>query len=244
MKINEIEKTLNIPRASVRFYEKEGLLHPTRSENGYRDYSDDDISQLKRIIVLRKIGLTVAEIRDIDDGALNLYDAINTNIRRLKGERDEINAALDVCKSMIADQDEAYLDEDYYYSKIANMETAGSRFMSLARDIIEYEEDKLRQTSWLSWRRVPLMQEIGHFAMVVFATLIGMTIPKLILPGEDPWDTLIKLPIWLPLMLLFMIVIIAGLYFLEKKGKKVSTRMMVIVEIASCVCALLIVDFI
>lgn len=48
MKINEIEELLQISRANVRFYEKEGLLHPKRGDNGYRDYSEEDIACLKK----------------------------------------------------------------------------------------------------------------------------------------------------------------------------------------------------
>ena len=32
MNIREIEQQLGIPRANVRYYEKEGLLHPQRRE--------------------------------------------------------------------------------------------------------------------------------------------------------------------------------------------------------------------
>lgn len=55
MKINEVEKLLEIPKATIRFYEKEGLIIPQRNENSYREYSDEDVEILKKIIVLRKI---------------------------------------------------------------------------------------------------------------------------------------------------------------------------------------------
>lgn len=32
MKIQEVEKILNIPRANIRFYEKEGLISPKREK--------------------------------------------------------------------------------------------------------------------------------------------------------------------------------------------------------------------
>lgn len=67
-----MEKILGIPRATIRFYEKEGLISPQREENGYRDYSQDDLQKVKKIIVLRKIGLPVNEIADIFDGARSL----------------------------------------------------------------------------------------------------------------------------------------------------------------------------
>lgn len=38
MTIREIEEQLGIPRATVRYYEREGLLAPARGGNNYRDY--------------------------------------------------------------------------------------------------------------------------------------------------------------------------------------------------------------
>ena len=55
MKINELEKMLNISRANIRFYEKEGLLNPERNDNGYREYEENEIAILKKIIVYRKL---------------------------------------------------------------------------------------------------------------------------------------------------------------------------------------------
>lgn len=64
MTIKEIEQELGVPRATVRFYEKENLIHPKRSGNSYRAYSEEDVAALKKVIILRKIGLSVQEIGD------------------------------------------------------------------------------------------------------------------------------------------------------------------------------------
>lgn len=48
MKINEVEELLNTPRANIRYYEKEGLINVSRKENGYRNYTEEDIARLKR----------------------------------------------------------------------------------------------------------------------------------------------------------------------------------------------------
>ena len=37
MTIKELEQQLQIPRANIRYYEREGLLRPQRGENNYRD---------------------------------------------------------------------------------------------------------------------------------------------------------------------------------------------------------------
>ena len=52
MTIKEVEKKLNITRANIRFYEKEGLLQPKRCDNEYRDYSEDDLKRLEKILIV------------------------------------------------------------------------------------------------------------------------------------------------------------------------------------------------
>ena len=49
MKINEVEQQVNITKKNIRFYEQQGLLNPRRNtENGYRDYSKEDVDELKK----------------------------------------------------------------------------------------------------------------------------------------------------------------------------------------------------
>lgn len=48
MKINEIEKLLGLSKANIRYYENEGLINPSRTENGYRNYNEVDVALLKR----------------------------------------------------------------------------------------------------------------------------------------------------------------------------------------------------
>ena len=50
MKINEVEQQAGITKRNIRFYEQQGLLSPKRNgENGYRDYSEEDVAELKKI---------------------------------------------------------------------------------------------------------------------------------------------------------------------------------------------------
>ena len=68
MKVKDVEELLQLTRANIRFYEKEGLLNPQRNENGYRTYSEEDIEQLKKIILFRKLGVPVQDIKKIFNG--------------------------------------------------------------------------------------------------------------------------------------------------------------------------------
>lgn len=63
MKINEVEHQTGIAKNNIRFYEDQGLLKPSRSSNGYRDYSSDDIEALRQIKLLRKLDIPLEEIK-------------------------------------------------------------------------------------------------------------------------------------------------------------------------------------
>lgn len=56
MTSKEMEARSGVARANIRYYEAEGLLHPKRAKNGYRDYSEDDLAALEKIKLLRRGG--------------------------------------------------------------------------------------------------------------------------------------------------------------------------------------------
>ncbi len=62
-KIGEISKLYGIGVDSLRYYEEMGLIHPVRSESGYRLYSDRDIWRLNVIRDLRELGFGTDSIR-------------------------------------------------------------------------------------------------------------------------------------------------------------------------------------
>ena len=49
MHIKDIETRTGLSRANIRYYEQEGLVHPVRARNGYRDYSQEDLDTLLRV---------------------------------------------------------------------------------------------------------------------------------------------------------------------------------------------------
>ena len=58
VKINEVEAQVGITKKNIRFYEEQGLLSPRRnSENGYRDYGEEEVKILRQIKLMRKLGV-------------------------------------------------------------------------------------------------------------------------------------------------------------------------------------------
>lgn len=63
MKIGEVGNETGLSISNIRFYEKKGLLAPARKEeSGYRDYTVEDVSRLKMILLYRKMRLPIETI--------------------------------------------------------------------------------------------------------------------------------------------------------------------------------------
>lgn len=65
MKINEICKLTGLTKKAIEYYQIKGLVTPIMKENGYREFTEGDLEQLKTIAVLKKLELTVDEIKQV-----------------------------------------------------------------------------------------------------------------------------------------------------------------------------------
>ena len=69
--IGEMAKVLSIPPSTLRYYDKEGLLpFVERSSGGIRMFTEKDHEWLKVIECLKQSGLSIKEIRDFIDMAM------------------------------------------------------------------------------------------------------------------------------------------------------------------------------
>lgn len=76
MLINEVCKECKLTKKAIEYYEEQGLIHPQVLENGYRDFSDSEIARLKKIAILRKLGLSVSDTQMVlnDETKTALYN--------------------------------------------------------------------------------------------------------------------------------------------------------------------------
>ncbi|MCF4097686.1 Cu(I)-responsive transcriptional regulator [Maritalea mediterranea] len=70
MNIGAAAERANLPSKTIRYYEDIGLIKPGRADNGYRDYSDEDVHRLQFLQRSRSLGFTIEECRTL----LSLYD--------------------------------------------------------------------------------------------------------------------------------------------------------------------------
>ncbi len=79
MTMHEVCTRLSLTKKAVRYYIGEGLVAPRRLENGYHDFSEDDLKMLERIALLRQLDLSINEIRRFLSG-----DALSSIFRQKK----------------------------------------------------------------------------------------------------------------------------------------------------------------
>ncbi|MGM9606960.1 MAG: MerR family transcriptional regulator [Oscillospiraceae bacterium] len=101
--IREMEQRSGLDRTNIRFYEREGLLEPARRANGYRDYSEDDLRLLLKIKLLRRLGFSLESIRALRKGETAMGEELERRLDALRTQRQEENAAEQVCTAMKAD---------------------------------------------------------------------------------------------------------------------------------------------
>ena len=133
MKINDVEQILGISKANIRFYEKQNLLSPQRKENGYREYSQEDVERLRSVIILRKLGISVQDIELIQSGKLTLQDAMQKNVSELEQQIEELKDALEVSQQIISEKTDK-LDADRYWRIIQEKEAQGVEFVDIVSD--------------------------------------------------------------------------------------------------------------
>ncbi|WP_424982056.1 Cu(I)-responsive transcriptional regulator [Maritalea sp. S77] len=86
MNIGSAAELTSLPSKTIRYYEDIGLIKPGRAENGYRDYSTDDVHRLQFLQRSRSLGFTIEECRTL----LSLYDdegRASADVKRIAREK-------------------------------------------------------------------------------------------------------------------------------------------------------------
>ncbi|QNM04997.1 MerR family transcriptional regulator [Qiania dongpingensis] len=121
MTIKEVEELTGLSRSNIRFYEKEMLITPARNEgNGYRDYSPEDVKEIKKIAFLRSIDISVEEIRSLKSGKSRLPEVLRRQEQKLKDGIQGLEQSRHICEQMLKRQESGYesLDVEQYVENL------------------------------------------------------------------------------------------------------------------------------
>lgn len=136
MNIQEIEQRTGIPKQNIRFYEKEGLISPDRNiENGYREFSEEDVERLKLIKMFRKLDFPLGKILGLLDGQLDLAETVEEQIKKLEDKNKELEICIGYCRELKDEVTIKTINTDYYLQDMDEKERSGSKFFDFLSDV-------------------------------------------------------------------------------------------------------------
>lgn len=200
MKINEVEALVGVTRRNIRFYEKEGLLTPARnSQNGYREYGQTEVKELKRIKLLRKLGVPLDEIRRLQTENGTVADGMRRHLITLEREQKNLEQSVVFCQRM-KDQEVKLsdLDAEIWLKEMETMERAGTTFQNKQRGDFRVK----RYVPALVASVVMIVLMAGLIALMLWAFKVDPI-------GAPPWP-LLALLIGIPAVIILG-VLLAGI---------------------------------
>lgn len=94
--IQELVASTGQSSRTLRHYDAIGLLRPSRiGANGMRYYDQSSVLRLQRILVLKELGLSLAEIAAVVENRVETEPALLGHIQQLKKQRDRIDRQID-----------------------------------------------------------------------------------------------------------------------------------------------------
>ena len=171
MKINEVEARVGITKKNIRFYESQGLLSPQRNrENGYRDYGEADVAALMQIKLMRKLGVPLDEIRQMQSGRLTLESGMRRHLAQLQRQARDLETAQVLCRALAERGGTlSELNADGPLQEMELLEREGTTFMN------KHEQDTgRRMLAALCAGSVMILLMLGILALLVW---VQLTVP-------------------------------------------------------------------
>ena len=101
--VGEMAKRLDIPPSTLRYYDKEGLLpFVERSSGGIRMFRDSDVEWLQIIHCMKKAGMSIRDIREYIQLALQGNDTIDARLAMFRRQREAILAQMEELRQTLA----------------------------------------------------------------------------------------------------------------------------------------------
>ena len=111
MNVGTAARRSGLPAKTIRYYEDIGLILPARTQNGYRDYSGDDIHRLTFLRRARGLGFSIENCRqlmalyrdkgrashDVREIAKGHVEAIEEKVRELESMRATLQKLIRAC---------------------------------------------------------------------------------------------------------------------------------------------------
>ena len=176
MTISEVAKCLGVDISTVRFYERKGLVTPVRREDSkYRDYSEEDVMTLKRIMLYRKLDFSIDDIQSILSEDTDFHEMLVSRRQQLNVQKEQLLGSLALCEKMLDDNVGKDMEVDYYLSYVHEEEQKGRIFPDIV-PALDCVADNMNMEKYVGLPFMPqLLQNVFArriMAVVAFAVLV------------------------------------------------------------------------
>ena len=129
--IGEVSRLLEVPAATIRFWEQEGLISPCKGANRYRAYGPRELAEIADVIFLRSSGVPVKKILQLR--RFDLEEHMQRHLDTCQRICGQIQKQMANTQEILRLQREPYQPEEVPFEKIARFDF--------------HEQEKLRRYS-------------------------------------------------------------------------------------------------
>lgn len=151
--VKKLAKLAGVSVRTLHHYDQIGLLKPsTRTEAGYRLYTEKELLRLQQILFYKELDFPLQEIHDIlDDPDFDLVQALESHKAALQARRDRIATLLVTIDKTIAKiKSNAMLNDEELYEGLPKEKAAAYKKEAeekWGKESVERSENYLRQMS-------------------------------------------------------------------------------------------------
>ena len=101
--IKQVSEISGVSVRTLHHYDEIGLLSPKKQENGYRYYSDEELSQLQTILYYKYLGFSLKEIKSLmKQNEDDLLPHLKHQLNLMQKEKDRLLTLIDTLEKTIA----------------------------------------------------------------------------------------------------------------------------------------------
>ena len=122
MNIKQVTKLTGLTSKTLRHWESVGLLSPSRADNDYRNYTDNDLNQIFYIMSLRQLDVPLEKIREILSAQIDEKTALTTHLSVLTERQNTLSALIKHLSAKLEKGDYQMSKKDFVLFKQQQLE--------------------------------------------------------------------------------------------------------------------------
>ena len=102
MRINEVVKLTGVSARTLQYYDEIGLLIPQKLDNGYRDYTEENLEKLQKILFYRFLKFKLNDIKELLEGDFDNLKILEQQRELILREKEKFEVILNNIEKTIS----------------------------------------------------------------------------------------------------------------------------------------------